>query len=545
MISFRHFLAASLVVAAATLAPAAAEVPVFVVAGQSNSDGRIPTIDLPYYADFSLCNYSYADGQTFRNGQFETYTPYTHVSGDSERFGYDAFVYHYIGQATGRPFYVIKETLGGTAIDPSCSNSNNGHFWSCDPEWLASQTAASAGGHSLIKSLERSFRACVENTLSKIDEGYDVKAILWHQGESDRSGQGPQNYYDNLSALISHMRRFIAETTGNDEYLRLPFIMGTVPTASAQYVAEVEEAQRRIADEDDNVWLVDMADQPLQKDNLHFDATTGEYMATQVFRRLVDLGIVPETDLWLDKEVTELLVNPDFEIARDGSLHTDASTPDRGIPYGWESVGELLGNSFGINNDAVNLHGHNTCWINSSPMPSFYELSQTIPAASLTPGEYEVRCKIYIEENKKADARLFANNSVMYYGREDDYTNLLTDGEEVTYGGFAGRKNGDHYLHTLHVRVAVAEGEDLKIGIRTSGRTNAGDNRSDNNGWFKVDEFRLFRLSEATTDALDDIRADDVQTFPAGVYDLTGRALPTNANLPSGFYIVNGRKVLR
>lgn len=538
---FKKFLPIAITLLAA--APMRAEVPVFIVAGQSNSDGRIPNIDFPYYADFSYCRYSYGDGQTFRDGAFETYTPYTHVAGDSQRFGYDAFVYHYIGAATQQPFYVVKETLGGTAIDPSCSNSNNGHFWCCDPDWLAGQSAASQGGHSLMKSFERSFKACVDNTLSKIEEGYDVKAILWHQGESDRQAQGPANYYRNLSTLIAHMRSFIAETTGNDAYLQLPFILGTVPHRSAQYVAEVEEAQRRIADEDPNVYLIDMADQPLQKDNLHFDATTGEYMATQVVRQLVDLDIVPETELWLDKELTHLMVNPDFEIARDGTRHEDASTPDRGIPYGWESVGELQGNSFGINNDAINLHDLNTCWINSSPMPEFYELSQTIPAEKLTPGVYEVRCKMYIEENKKADARLFANNSVMYYGREDDYTNLLTEGEIADYGGFAGRKNGDHYLHTLYVRVEVKEGEDLKLGIRSSRRANNGTTRTDNNGWFKVDEFRLFKLSDSIQSKIVDVTSET--SVSNGIYDLTGRRYTTAEGLPSGLYIIDGKLTIR
>lgn len=538
--------------AMSTAASAAEPVPVFVVAGQSNSDGRILASDMPYYADFTNCLYSYADGNKFRSGEFETYRPYTHVAGNSDRFGYDAFVYHYIGQAIGRKFYVVKETLGGTAIDPSCANSNSGLFWSCDPQWYASQTASSLGGKSLMKSFERSFKACVDNTLSAVSEGYDVKAILWHQGESDYGFDGPAHYYDNLSALIAHMRNFIAETTGNEAYRELPFILGTVPRCSKQYNAEVEAAQRRVASEVDGVYLVDMSAQPLQKDGLHFDATTGEHMAVNVFKTLADLGIVPDTEVWTDREVTaELLVNPDFEINRAGEINP-AGNVDRGIPYGWESQGELKLNgagamSYGINNDGENLHGNNLCWINSTPMPEFFELSQTIDADRLLPGEYEVRCKLWVEVAKKNNCRLFANNEVQYFGYDTDYTNLLADGENATYAGYPGGENNKFVLRNLHVRVKVGEGEPLKLGVRSSCLKNDGTKARDNAGWFKLDEFRLFYLGNGEADGIDGVEADSTQqAATAGVFDLTGRRLrPDNSveDLPAGMYIVDGKKV--
>ncbi len=531
---------------------AADPVPVFIVAGQSNSDGRVPDTDVPYYADFSNCMYSYADGMTFRDGAFETYTPYTLVNGDSKRFGYDAFVYHYVGEALGDKFYVIKETLGGTAIDPSCANSNKGYFWSCDPGWYDAQTASSQGGKSLMKSFERSFMACVENTLAAIEGGYDVKAILWHQGESDSTYDGPQNYYGNLSALIAHMRGFIAEATGNDAYRNLPFIMGTVPHRSKQYNADVEAAQRRIASEDENVHLVDMSEQTLQKDGLHFDATSAEYMAVNVVMKLADLDIIPEVTTWPDREVTdELLVNPDFEINRAGEINP-AGNVDRGIPYGWESEGELKLNnsgamSYGINNDGANLHGDNLCWINSTPMPEFFELSQTVPAAKLEPGEYEVRCKLWVEVAKKNNCRLFANEAVQYFGYEEDYGNLLVEGEEATYAGYPGGQNNNFVLRNMHVRVKVGEGDDLKIGIRSSCLKNDGTKSKDNAGWFKLDEFRVFRVGDLSGSGVEDVSAVSSTGSRTGVYDMEGRLLRHDnftAGLPSGIYVVGGKKTL-
>lgn len=525
--------------------------PVFIVAGQSNSDGRVPDTDVPYYADFSNCLYSYGDGRTYRDGKFETYTPYTLVTGDSQRFGYDAFLYHYIGEAIGRRFYVVKETLGGTAIDPSCANSNSGLFWSTDPEWYNSQTAASLGGKSLMRSFERSFASCVANTLSSLEEGYDVKAILWHQGESDSTYDGPANYYDNLTALISHMRSYIAAATGNDNYLELPFIMGTVPHRSKQYNPEVEDAQRRIASEVNGVYLIDMAEQTLQKDQLHFDATSAEHMATQAYLTLAELDIVPRITTWADREVThELLANPDFEINRSGTINP-AGNVDRGIPFGWESHGELRPNasgamSYGINDDGVNLHGDNLCWINSTPMPEQFELSQTIPADALTPGEYEVRCKLWVEVAKKTSCRLFANEAVQYFGYERDYTTLLTPGEQPTYAGYPGGQNNNFVLRNMRVRVNVGEGESLTLGIRSGCIKNDGTRATDNAGWFKLDEFRLFYIGPSG-DAGAAVTGTDTHAagIASGVYDIAGHKLRTDSTtegLPAGLYIVDGKK---
>ena len=404
-----------------------------------------------------------------------------------------------------------------------------------------------------MKSFERSFAACVENTLAAIEGGYDVKAILWHQGESDSTFDGPQNYYGNLSALIAHMRGFIAETTGNEEYRELPFIMGTVPHRSKQYNADVEAAQKRIAEEDPNVYLVDMSEQTLQKDELHFDATSAEYMAVNVFRTLVGLDIVPDVTTWTDLEVTgELLVNPDFEINRAGEVNP-AGNVDRGIPYGWDSEGELKLNgsgqmSYGINNDGSNIHGDNLCWINSSPMPEFFELSQTVPAEKLKPGVYEVRCKLWVEVAKKNNCRMFANNEVQYYGYDTDYTNLLEPDENATYGGYAGGQNNNFILRNMHVRVAINEGDDLKLGIRSSCRKNDGSTTSDNSGWFKVDEFRLFYVEPHTGTGVDGVETElcnQLQT--KGVYDVTGRLLRDCGSidgLSAGMYIVDGKKTL-
>lgn len=202
-----------------------------------------------------------------------------------------------------------------------------------------------------------------------------------------------------------------------------------------------------------------------------------------------------------DNSLTARLIkNNDFELKTDGTPNTAGNT-DRGIPYGWEHEGKLtLGQnglpSYGINQDAANRHGDNICWINSFPMPERFELSQTIPSPDIEPGIYRITCMMWMEENKKTTGRLFANDNVQYYGKESDYTNLLTDGEQNTYAGHAGQNGaGPFTLMPMEVYVTVAEGEDLKFGIRSGNKRNDGTTASDNAGWFKVDNFRIDKVN--------------------------------------------------
>lgn len=524
--------------------------PVFIVCGQSNSDGRIPASDFPSYLKTDLCNYCYDDGSHFQNGVFSPYTPHTYENGRTDRFAYDAFVYHYLQKSLQEPFYVVKLTLGGTAIDPSCPNSNSSHYWSCDPSWYNNQTATSQGGHSLMKSFERAFEACKQETLQSLKKGYAVKAILWHQGEGDRQAQGPANYYNNLKTLIAHMRQFLFEQTGDQQCQSLPFILGTVPPHSTQYNADVESAQKRIAEEDSNVYLIDLSKQPLLGDDLHFGVEAGEYFGKKVFQQLAALDICEpvEEEKALPEITNEVMNNPNFELATDGKENPRGNT-NRGIPYGWQSEGTLTGNSFGVNKDAYNFNGNNVCWINATPMPNDFTLYQTIPASKLGKGTYTLTCKLWVEVNKKTNCRLFAKGSksdktlVQYYGTESDYTNLLTEDEEATYAGFAGGETGQIILRPLSITLNLDEDEDLTIGIKTGNMRNNRQRATDNAGWFKVDYFRLFKENETEPTHIENtcIRT---KHSTSTLYDLMGRPMAKGQHLTAGIYINEGRKIV-
>ena len=107
-----------------------------------------------------------------------------------------------------------------------------------------------------------------------------------------------------------------------------------------------------------------------------------------------------------------------------------------------------------------------------------------------------MQCKLWVEEDYLATTRLFANNNVQYYGMDIDYKNNLTEGENNTFAGYIGGMNGNFLLQDMAVYVDVAPGDSLRLGIRADGRQSDGTmHLEQKNGWFKVDYFRINKLS--------------------------------------------------
>lgn len=267
----------------ATMASAQKPASVFIVAGQSNAEGRASTKECPHYLAKGYKHLKYAFVRTEQNGRFGHFSL-------GKTFAFCDVVNHFIDQKATTDFYVVKCTFGGTAITPGQTEAGK-PIWYADSTWLAQNKPhnSSNEGMSLALSLTQGFEKCAEKTLSKLKEGYDVKAVLWHQGESDRSK--PQQYYDNFKQLINFVRKEVYAVTGKEKDKRLPFIIGTVPRASRQYNPMIEEAQRKLGKELPNVHVVDLSDVSLQADVLHFDGKGTEVVGKRMLEKLVELGL--------------------------------------------------------------------------------------------------------------------------------------------------------------------------------------------------------------------------------------------------------------
>ena len=260
-------------------------VPVILTAGQSNADGRVPLSELPdEMRDFQYCQWSYGSGDfETATGQFSPFSPRVAKPKIEESWGFDAVVYHKLESLWQRPFYVIKHTDGGTAIDPSCKSSTHGLFWSADTAFLNSTGSASHGGKSLLKAFEQQIDDCLPN----LPKNYDIKVLLWHQGESDQ--KAAEKYYENLKAVISHIRQHLVAVTGKKKYARLPVICGTYAKGSRMRSQQVVDALYKLAQEDKYFYVIDASDLPLLRDNLHFNAQGAQELGQRFFDKMLEL----------------------------------------------------------------------------------------------------------------------------------------------------------------------------------------------------------------------------------------------------------------
>lgn len=291
----------------------------FLTGGQSNTDGRLYAATLPGYLqtanNYCLTSY-HAAYSADRLGTFYAYFPTSGTTGQPDRWAYDAVTYYYIGQALQQTFYVAKTSYGGTSIAPSVSNSGSttddapflsqygsGYHWSADPTFLdatdiAGKTFQSNGttytGQSMLLAWMANVDAAIDAIKAQGDTP-DIKAIIWHQGESDKNVGG--SYYANLKAMVAYVRNHLVSKTGNSKYATLPFFCGTIPHASSLYNSAVEKAFFALEEEDADFHVIDLRDLTMLSDVKHFDAPSAELFGKRLYNRMVDEGIISGSKL--------------------------------------------------------------------------------------------------------------------------------------------------------------------------------------------------------------------------------------------------------
>ena len=310
------------------------DVPVILVAGQSNADGRVPIEELPSYVTYKYCQWSYGSGD-FRKatGLFEPFTPTVARTALAPRWGFDAIVYYLLEQQWKRPFYVIKQTMGGTSIDPHCPKSTHGWYWSADSATLVGK-----------KSLLKAFCQQIDDCLTHLPKNYDIQFMLWHQGESDMPQQ--DCYYDNLKAVISHIRQHLVTVTGNQKYAHLPIVCGTYAKNSRQRPPKVVDALYQLSHDDPDFHVVDASDLTLLSDQIHFDAAGAEKLGQRVFQKLTSLNTVKKGVWPVTDNAKMISLNGEWQLKVIKGINDDRMVPAADDTWGkipvpgcWEPYG--------------------------------------------------------------------------------------------------------------------------------------------------------------------------------------------------------------
>lgn len=144
--------------------------------------------------------------------------------------------------------HLIKVAKGGTPIN----------FWLPDEK-------GKANGHTQLL-------ANLRNALGKIEGEYEIKGMLWMQGESDAKTQADaEAYQKKLEQLIALMRK----ETGKPE---LPFVIGKIssrilesPKFKMPFVKTVQSGQEAVTKTDKHAFVIDTDDLSQRDDLVHFD----------------------------------------------------------------------------------------------------------------------------------------------------------------------------------------------------------------------------------------------------------------------------------
>lgn len=239
-----------------------------IAAGQSNIDGRNSYSDLPN--DFITNNNKIHICKNI-NGTFNDFS----IS-ETEKWGFDYIVYNYLtneSYGNQNDLYVMKYSMGGTSIDKDGATD---YHWTADYEELNDIK------YSLLSTLEKIIRNASEN-----NQSFDIKAILWHQGEGDSDKKYvAEKYYNNLKNMLSYIRGIV----GNP---KLHFFCGNISQNNKTnlYKDIINSALESLNQSDPYFHCIDMSDAPLQ-DSWHFTASASEYFGKKVYDAMIDANII-------------------------------------------------------------------------------------------------------------------------------------------------------------------------------------------------------------------------------------------------------------
>lgn len=247
-------------------------VPLLIVAGQSNADGEAPVNTAPSWLsdnDYKVDNYlmwnihsrSFPTFQLGVNAGSEYYA--------NSSFSFDPFFAKLYLEKYGDELFCIRQTLGGIPI----SEKGDGQ----QARWTAHINLIPAGERSMVNEiiwkLTEAKEYAEQNSLRLVPV-----AILFHQGESDTWPVERRNDYEtNLTDLKEYLRKLL-------DVEDLPFICGEI--FYRDYACNtINDVFHKISQTDENFRCINMSqNQTYIGDRLHYDGAALEFMGTDMFR---------------------------------------------------------------------------------------------------------------------------------------------------------------------------------------------------------------------------------------------------------------------
>ncbi len=225
-----------------------------------------------------------------------------------------------------------------------------------------------------------------------------------------------------------------------------------------------------------------------------------------------------KTSVITKEDCTDYIKNPSFETGNTTGWTVNCNTAWFGINRG-EGSGDPAAT------DGVYIFG---VW-DAANSGKNATISQEL--TSLPKGTYELTVDMHapgrVNFPRLGNQQLFANNVIALFK------------DQITTAG-----TGDNYpLQTISLRFTVTnDNETVKIGVTTNG--------APNETWYKIDNFRLYKVTEEIIDAIVPVAIGESQYV--NVYNTNGTLIKSNVNacdaltdLNRGIYIVGGKKVIK
>lgn len=231
---------------------------VFLVGGQSNSDGRVAFTSGPAYLQDGIVDgvgsfvgnriiYDLRDADAYTNGRTE----------GANKYAFNHVALYQIAQELPN-VTTVQITAGGSQL--SSAQSQIKGIWNADYASIPSDSVA------LLHALQLRFEHLQRWVSTRPNLTLKVRGLIWHQGESDAWSPADTEYLANWTALVSKVRTFVGDPN-------MPVFYGTIPSTSADYNATVRAAMLSFAASDPNAYCRDNDDLTMY-DGVHFDAAS-------------------------------------------------------------------------------------------------------------------------------------------------------------------------------------------------------------------------------------------------------------------------------
>jgi len=219
----------------------------YLIAGQSNADGRAPTADLS--AELSTPDPSV---QVFVNDNWHALQPGLNDSANTNWFGPEISFGRAVAQDfPERTIALVKVAVGSTDLGLM---------------WKAPDSQGDNAGPLYV-----TFMSAIQNAVLSFPEETTIyiRGMIWMQGETDawyEDSSMALAYEENLTAFINSVRNDLDQPT-------LPISVGLIGT-NWRHQAIVRAAQSNVSSNMEHVGLVETSDLSLLVDGAHYDAAS-------------------------------------------------------------------------------------------------------------------------------------------------------------------------------------------------------------------------------------------------------------------------------